>query len=193
MASEKILTLAEVAKLLSVHPITVYRMIKEGRLPAFRIGRVLRFDAVQLEEWLRAKEAKTRAKKPRHKYRTPSSAEYFAYPLGEIFAPEKMLETLAISRPRLVRSFVDAKQTGRRRLSCERCREARKPIAALLLFASEQAKRHWKKAAMPFCRTCFAALRRLATPEASGRTSLTAASKTDRRQTRGEITPRRAR
>ena len=53
-----------------------------------------------------------------------------------MFDPERSLETLAISRPLLVRSFLEAKETGRKHIVCERCREARKPIAALLLFAS---------------------------------------------------------
>lgn len=181
-ATRKILTIAEVAELLKVHPITVYRMIKQGRLPSFRIGRVLRFDSVQLEDWLRAKELKAASR--RGKRKGAASAEYLAYGRDEIFAPEKLLETLAISRPRLVQSFVYAKRTARKHLVCERCREGRKPIGALLLFPSRQAKRPWKKTVIPFCRTCFAALKKLAAPEKSGRTALEAASKTDRREAR---------
>jgi len=36
-----------------MHPVTVYRLAKEGRLPVFRIGRMLRFDADELEKWIR--------------------------------------------------------------------------------------------------------------------------------------------
>jgi excisionase family DNA binding protein len=188
MAPQKILTISEVAQLLKVHPITVYRLIKQGKLPYFRIGRVLRFDADQLEDWVRLKHRNVEVKNGRRKNKAASSAEYVAYRRGEFFRPENLLETLAISRPQLVRPFVDAKETGHKQLVCERCREARKPIAGLLLFASEQAKRPWKKAAMPFCRTCFAALKKLARPEASGRTALAAASKTDRKQARRSAT-----
>ena len=67
MDPPKILTLADVAKLLSVHPITVYRMIKQGKLPVFRIGKALRFDAAAMEEWLRAKERKAPAHNHRRK------------------------------------------------------------------------------------------------------------------------------
>jgi len=71
-------------------------------------------------------------------------------------------------------------------MECARCREAGKPIAALLLFASKRATPHLKKSAMPFCRTCFAALRKLGSnglaTEASGRTALKAASKKDHRE-----------
>jgi excisionase family DNA binding protein len=181
MATRKILTIADVAELLKVHPITVYRMIKQGKLPVFRIGRVLRFDADQLEEWIRAKQYKVEPGNGRRKPKTASSAEYVAYRRGATFAPEKLLETLAISRPALVRPFVDANRTGHQRIICARCREADKPIAALLLFASvEGAKSHWKKQAMPFCRACFAQLRKFSRPDTGGRIALDAASKENR-------------
>jgi excisionase family DNA binding protein len=181
MAAHKILTLSEVAELLKVHPITVYRLIKRGKLPVFHIGRVLRFDANQLEDWLRITQRDIALKDHRRKPKPPSSAEYVAYRRGETFNPERSLETLAINRPLLLRPFVDAKQTGRKHIVCERCGEARKPIAALLLFASVNGtKRPWKKPAMPFCRTCFAELGKLAsnglTADANGRRALDAAS-----------------
>jgi excisionase family DNA binding protein len=53
VATEKILTIQEVAERLGMHPVTVYRLAKEGRLPVFRIGRMLRFDADELEKWIR--------------------------------------------------------------------------------------------------------------------------------------------
>jgi putative molybdopterin biosynthesis protein len=53
VATPKILTIAEVAERLGMHPVTVYRLAKEGRLPVFRIGRMLRFDADELERWIR--------------------------------------------------------------------------------------------------------------------------------------------
>ena len=189
MATEtpKILTLPEVAELLRVHPITVYRMIKQGRLPSFRIGRVLRFDSAQLEDWLRAREIKAATGRER-KRKGAASAQYLAYGRTERFAPENLLETFAISRPLLVRSFLDAnraaKGAGSKHLVCERCRKPRNSISALVLFASERATRSWKKSVMPFCRTCFGALRRLAAPEESGRSALEAASKKDLREAR---------
>ena len=195
MATRKILTISEVAELLKVHPITVYRLIKQRKLPAFRIGRVLRFDADQLEEWLRVTQRYVAGKDGRRKHKAPSSAQYVAYRRGKTFGPGRSLETLAIHRPLLVRSFVDAKQTDRKHIVCERCREARKPIAALLLFASlDRAKGHWKKPALPLCRTCFAELRKLSsngrTAAANGRTALEDASKTHRKEARPAGTAR---
>lgn len=35
-----------------MHPVTVYRLVKEEKLPVFRIGRMLRFDADELERWM---------------------------------------------------------------------------------------------------------------------------------------------
>jgi len=183
MTDPKVLTLAEVSKLLELHPISLYRLIKQGKLPHFRVGKVLRFDADQMEAWLLAKKLKAKPKVRRHKYKSPmSSAEYVAYGRGATFAPENLLETFAITRPLLVESWMRAKRTAKRNLVCERCRAPRKPVAALVLFASEQAKRPWKKAAMPFCRGCFSALRKLAAPETGGRDALDAASKIDRLQ-----------
>jgi excisionase family DNA binding protein len=75
MATRKILTISEVAELLKVHPITVYRLIKQRKLPAFRIGRVLRFDADQLEDWLRVTQRNVADKDGRRKHRAPSSAD----------------------------------------------------------------------------------------------------------------------
>jgi excisionase family DNA binding protein len=192
MAIQKVLTIAEVAALLKVHPITVYRLTKQGKLPHFRIGRVLRFDADQLEEWLRVTqrnvEVKSNGRNTRNgrNRKTLSSAEYVAYARGETFRPERSLETLAITRPLLVRSFVEAKQSGRKLIACARCREARKPIAALLLFASERANPRRTKTTLPFCRSCFAGLRKLGVGglavEAKGQLALESASRTDRKQ-----------
>lgn len=47
---EEFLTLEEVAKRLKVGKSTVYRMVKEGRLPATKIGRVWRFSSLRISE-----------------------------------------------------------------------------------------------------------------------------------------------
>jgi excisionase family DNA binding protein len=52
---KKVLTLAEAASFLQVHPITLYRMLKADKLPgAFRAGRVWRFNREGLERFARA-------------------------------------------------------------------------------------------------------------------------------------------
>ena len=48
----QIMTLAEIAKYLGVHQMTVYRMLKSGRLPGFKLGRQWRTKKDVLDAWL---------------------------------------------------------------------------------------------------------------------------------------------
>jgi excisionase family DNA binding protein len=50
--SDRLLTVAEVAERLRVHPITVRRHIKDGRLRAVRVGRAVRVRESDLEAFL---------------------------------------------------------------------------------------------------------------------------------------------
>ena len=45
-------TVKELAALLAVKPITIYRMVERGQLPAIRIGKSLRFDPADIETFL---------------------------------------------------------------------------------------------------------------------------------------------
>jgi putative molybdopterin biosynthesis protein len=45
------MTLEEVAQLLRCHPSTIYRLVKHGKIPAFRVGADWRFDAEQIDDW----------------------------------------------------------------------------------------------------------------------------------------------
>lgn len=47
-----ILTLKDLCDLLHVHPSTVYRLIKKGKIPSFRIGSDWRFRRDQIERWM---------------------------------------------------------------------------------------------------------------------------------------------
>ncbi len=48
----KILTTKEVAGYLRCHPTTVYRMVREHKLPCFRIGADYRFEESAIEQWV---------------------------------------------------------------------------------------------------------------------------------------------
>jgi excisionase family DNA binding protein len=48
----KVLTAKEVCKLLQVHPSTVYKLIREGKIPAFRIGSDWRFSTDLIMRWM---------------------------------------------------------------------------------------------------------------------------------------------
>lgn len=48
------LTLEEAAKHLKIGKSTIYRLAREGDLPAHRVGRVWRFDVEELDKWMKA-------------------------------------------------------------------------------------------------------------------------------------------
>lgn len=52
MDQETMLTIREVAKYLHVVPLTVYRMIDRGDLPAIKVGRVWRIRQQDLQAYL---------------------------------------------------------------------------------------------------------------------------------------------
>ena len=51
--SDTILTISDLSKYLKTHRTTLYRMLREGRLPGFRIGSDWRFSLEAIEKWLR--------------------------------------------------------------------------------------------------------------------------------------------
>ena len=46
------LTVEEVAKRFGVNATTVYRLVQQGRLPAFKVGNQWRFSETRLEAWI---------------------------------------------------------------------------------------------------------------------------------------------
>ncbi|MEA3489004.1 MAG: helix-turn-helix domain-containing protein [Candidatus Omnitrophota bacterium] len=48
----QIMTAKEAAKYLGLHLVTVYRLIKSGELPCFRVGGQWRFKKDLLDEWI---------------------------------------------------------------------------------------------------------------------------------------------
>ena len=42
----------EIAKILRIHPFTVTRLAREGKLPGFKVGGIWRFRKDQFEEWV---------------------------------------------------------------------------------------------------------------------------------------------
>jgi excisionase family DNA binding protein len=52
MASEdEIFTIKELSEHLRVHPTTIYRLLRQGRLPGFRVGSNWRFNRAAIEQW----------------------------------------------------------------------------------------------------------------------------------------------
>jgi excisionase family DNA binding protein len=52
----KIMTLEEVAAFLKVHSSTVYRLLKQHKIPAFKMGSDWRFNLESIERWLAERE-----------------------------------------------------------------------------------------------------------------------------------------
>lgn len=50
------LSIQEVAKRFRVNATTVYRLAKQGRLPAFKVGNQWRFSEDRLKEWVADRE-----------------------------------------------------------------------------------------------------------------------------------------
>ena len=50
--SPELLNVEEVAKVLHLHAMTVYRLVREGRLPGFKVGGRWRFHRSALEDWM---------------------------------------------------------------------------------------------------------------------------------------------
>jgi|SRR5579871_825445 len=49
----RILTVAELSQYLQIHRTTIYRMIRQGRIPCFRVGSDWRFSLEAIEQWQR--------------------------------------------------------------------------------------------------------------------------------------------
>jgi excisionase family DNA binding protein len=49
------LTVREVCELLRIHPTTVYKLVRQGKIPSFRIGSYWRFRTDLIERWMAEK------------------------------------------------------------------------------------------------------------------------------------------
>ena len=58
MDDANMLTIAEVAKYLKLHELTVRRLAREGELPAFKVGRQWRIKSNLLESWIAERSGK---------------------------------------------------------------------------------------------------------------------------------------
>ena len=48
----ELLNVEDVAKVLQLHAMTVYRLVREGKLPGFKVGGRWRFHRSALEDWM---------------------------------------------------------------------------------------------------------------------------------------------
>lgn len=57
---KNVLNVRELAKYLSVHPVTIYNYLQRNEIPAFRIGKSWRFNKESIDKWRFDKERKNK-------------------------------------------------------------------------------------------------------------------------------------
>jgi excisionase family DNA binding protein len=65
--SDQIFTIKELSEHLRVHPTTIYRLLRQGRLPGFRVGSNWRFSREAIEQWEREQAGRAAGSPPRHR------------------------------------------------------------------------------------------------------------------------------
>ena len=53
MHDHEVLTVADIARWLRISPNMVYGLVHENKLPHFRVGKCIRFDAEVIEDWIK--------------------------------------------------------------------------------------------------------------------------------------------
>ena len=59
---KEVMTVKDVAAYLDVHPMTIYKYVKDGRIPAFKIGDSWRIKRGSIQKWIRENEQKNGGK-----------------------------------------------------------------------------------------------------------------------------------
>ncbi|MDO8431530.1 MAG: helix-turn-helix domain-containing protein [Candidatus Binatus sp.] len=76
--AEATLTIPELAEYLRVHPTTIYRLLRAGRIPGFRTGNLWRFDRAVIDRWAEQQTASSHSEgspPPRRKGRKARTSE----------------------------------------------------------------------------------------------------------------------
>ena len=55
----------QVARILGLHPKTIYAYVERGEMPHYKIGGRIRFDPAQVMKWLQAREVEYNARRVR--------------------------------------------------------------------------------------------------------------------------------
>jgi len=56
---DSVMTVREVAKYLRMKPVTIYKHVQEGRIPAFKVGATWRFKRKTIDYWIAEQEKET--------------------------------------------------------------------------------------------------------------------------------------
>ena len=63
--TDDILTVKEICDLLQVHQFTVYKLVRQGKIPSFRIGSDWRFRRDVIERWMSEQSMGTQQVRPK--------------------------------------------------------------------------------------------------------------------------------
>jgi excisionase family DNA binding protein len=66
MAADEVLTMKEICDLLQVTQSTVYKLVRRGSIPGFRVGSDWRFRRDVIERWMTEQSMGTQQARPRH-------------------------------------------------------------------------------------------------------------------------------
>jgi excisionase family DNA binding protein len=55
---KQVMTVKEIAEYLGVHPMTIYKYVQEGKIPAFKIGASWRIRKESIKKWMDENEHK---------------------------------------------------------------------------------------------------------------------------------------
>jgi len=58
--SKQVMTIKDIADYMDMHPMTIYKYVKEGKIPAFKIGSSWRIRRDTIKKWIEDNEKKTK-------------------------------------------------------------------------------------------------------------------------------------
>ena len=54
--SKQVMTVKDIADYLHMHPMTIYKYVKEGKIPAFKVGTSWRIRRDSIQKWIKESE-----------------------------------------------------------------------------------------------------------------------------------------
>ncbi len=54
--SKEVMTVKDIAEYMDIHPMTIYKYVKEGEIPAFKIGSNWRIRRDSIQKWMKDNE-----------------------------------------------------------------------------------------------------------------------------------------
>lgn len=54
--AKQVMTVKDIAEYLDMHPMTIYKFVREGRIPAFKVGTSWRIKRESIQRWIKEHE-----------------------------------------------------------------------------------------------------------------------------------------